>query len=88
MLGRKDAEHFAMAIQLSRVLLTHNHEDFDALHTLVHVSGGHHTGVLTVRRDNDRTKDMKPPDIVRAIRNLVAAGVSVADQLIVLNHWR
>ena len=88
MSGRKDAEHFAAAIQLVHVLLTHNHEDFDALHELIRISGGQHVGVFTVRRDNDKSKDMKPSDIVRAIRNLVAAAVPVADQLIVLNHWR
>jgi hypothetical protein len=31
---------------------------------------------------------MKPPTIVRAIGKLVAAGVPIADEYTVLNHWR
>jgi hypothetical protein len=31
---------------------------------------------------------LKPAGIVRAIRNLEAAGVPIADRYIILNHWR
>jgi predicted nuclease of predicted toxin-antitoxin system len=86
--GHDDPEHFAEAIRLDRVLLTGNHRDFEQLHFLILVATGHHPGVLTVRKDNDKTRDMQPPDIVRAIRNLIAAGVPIADELHVLNHWR
>ena len=48
----------------------------------------HHPGILVVRRDNDTSRDLKPAGIVRAIRNLEAAGVPIADQYIILNHWR
>jgi len=86
--GSADAEHFKRAIELDRVLVTHNYDDFFQLDELIRTSGGHHPGVLIARRDNDKSKDMKPADIVRALRNLEAAGVSVADELHILNHWR
>jgi predicted nuclease of predicted toxin-antitoxin system len=86
--GSKDPEHFTKAINLSRVLLTHNYDDFLLLHRLVLTSTGHHPGILAVRQDNDKTRDMKPPEIVRAIRNLLAANVPIADELHILNHWR
>lgn len=85
--GSKDARHFIRAISQGWVFLTHNHDDFELLHELVILVGGHHPGILAVRKDND-PRDMKPRDIVRAIRNLEAAGAPIADQLNVLNHWR
>ena len=86
--GKADPVHFMYAIGNDRVLLTHNHEDYDLLHRLVLFVSGHHPGVWAVRRDNDPTRDMNPRRIVRAIRNLLAAAVPIADQIYVLNHWR
>ncbi|MCS6860835.1 MAG: hypothetical protein NZT92_11010 [Abditibacteriales bacterium] len=33
-------------------------------------------------------KDMTKPDIVRAIGNLLAAGLPVVNEVHILNHWR
>ena len=88
MAGKKDPVHFAHAITKGFVLLTHNHDDFEPLNELVIVAGGHHPGILTVRKDNDRKRDLKPAGIVRAIHNLIAAGVPINDDLTILNHWR
>jgi hypothetical protein len=41
-----------------------------------------------VRRDNDPLRDLRPPGIVRAIARLQAAGVPIADEYHILNHWR
>jgi predicted nuclease of predicted toxin-antitoxin system len=86
--GAHDAEHLAKAVVENRVLLTHNHDDFDKLHDLVLIVGGHHPGILTVRKDNNPKRDLTVPGIVRAITKLLAAGVSIPDQLHILNHWR
>ena len=51
-------------------------------------TGGAHAGVILIYFDNDPTKDMKPADIVRALGKVDASGIVIADQLIVLNHWR
>jgi predicted nuclease of predicted toxin-antitoxin system len=86
--GKKDASHFIYAIRNKRVLLTHNHDDFELLHQLVLLVVGHHPGILVVRRDNDRTRDMKAKAIVRAVRKLLASGIPIVDDLHILNHWR
>src|SRR6266446_3873255 len=74
--GDDDPVHLAHAIQADRVLLSHNHPDFWNLHNLIMISQGHHSGILIVRRDNDTHRDLKPRGIVRALGNLLAAGVS------------
>ena len=88
MRGRSDPDHLLYAIQHQQVFLTHNHKHFEQLHALVIGSGGHHSGILTVRYDNDPSRDMKPAGIVSAIRKLESAGVPIADCLHVLNQWR
>jgi Domain of unknown function (DUF5615) len=88
LVGRKDAVHFRKAILESAVLLSHNYEDFDSLHELLMSGRGHHPVILLVRKDNDPSRDMKPGDIARAIRNLSAANLPLADDCVVLNHWR
>jgi hypothetical protein len=55
---------------------------------LVQATHGRHAGILVVRSDNDVRRDMKDRDIVRAIANLVAAGIPVANEFHILNHWR
>ena len=55
---------------------------------LVLLVAGHHPGILVVRRDNDPRRDLRPRGIVRALRNLSASGVSIPDQLHIVNHWR
>jgi hypothetical protein len=86
--GQHDVIHFMHAITTERVFLTHNHDDFKRLHELVLLVAGHHPGIFVVRRDNDPTRDLRPRGIVRAIRNLLASGVSIEDQFHILNHWR
>jgi hypothetical protein len=39
-------------------------------------------------RDNNPKRDLDEKGIVRALGKLLAAGVPVADQFTVLNHWR
>ena len=69
-------------------MLSYNHDDFELLHLLIEQAQGHHPGGLIVRRDNDPKRDLKAAGIVRAIRNLEAAGVPIRDEYIILNHWR
>lgn len=86
--GSDDAVHFLLAIRTGRVLLSHNHDDFQNLHKLVTGAGGRHPGILMIRRDNDTRRDMKPAQVVRAIANVVASRDSVANEFIILNQWR
>jgi predicted nuclease of predicted toxin-antitoxin system len=84
----EDPEHLTYTIKVDRVLLTGNHGDFEMLHNLIGQARGHHPGILVVRRDNDPSRDLTLKGIVRALTKLVAAGIPVADQCVVLNHWR
>jgi len=86
--GVSDPRHLAHAIGLRRVLLTANHDDYEELHDLVLVAGGTHAGILSVRYDNDPTRDMKSKHVVAAIRKLEKSNLALAGQLHVLNHWR
>ena len=58
------------------------------LHHLVLTAAGTYPGLLVVRYDNDPTRDMKPKDIVSAIRKLEQSGLDTTNQLITLNRWR
>ena len=62
--------------------------DFENLHLLIREARGHHAGILVVRQDNDPTRDLTDKGIVTAVRRLEAAGVPVANEYLVLNHWR
>ena len=86
--GEDDAVHLRHAVREDRVCLTGKHKDFLNLHNLVKQVNGHHPGILVVRRDNDPRRDHTPRGIVHTIRKLLAASIPIADQLIVLNHWR
>jgi predicted nuclease of predicted toxin-antitoxin system len=86
--GESDSVHLAHAIREDRVCLTRDYSDFDNLHDLLMIAQGHHPGILLIREENNPRRDMRPRDIVRAINNVQAAGISMDDQCHVLNHWR
>lgn len=88
LVGDDDPVHLAQAIREDRALVSHNHHDFEDLHNLLMVGAGHHRGILVVRRDNNPKRDLDEKGIVRAIGNVVAARVHIADHLYILNHWR
>ncbi len=87
-LGRSDAVQLTYAIRENRTCLSRNYEDFEELHLLVGQAQGRHPGVFVVRRENDPSRDMTPKGIVTAIRKLEAADVPIANEYIILNHWR
>jgi len=86
--GATDPVHMIHAIREGRVILSRNYGDFEDLHDLILEVKGHHPGILVIRRDNNPARNLKPRDIVRAIRNLEGAGLPVADQYITLNAWQ
>jgi len=88
LIGEQDSVHLAHAVREDRVVLSRNYDDFENLHKLILQVQGHYPGIFIVRRDNDPSRDLKPAGIVRAIRNLLAAGVPISDQFHILNHWR
>jgi hypothetical protein len=86
--GAADADHLLEAVRRSRVVMTKNHGDFDALHRLIMYLGGHHPGIFVVREDNDPKRDMDQKRIVRAIRNFQSSGMKIEDGVHVLNFYR
>lgn len=88
LVGRSDAVNLRYSISSRRSLLTANHDDFRELHDLIRATRGTHPGIFIVRRDNDRRRDLTPRGIVTAISHLLAAGVPVENEFIILNHWR
>jgi predicted nuclease of predicted toxin-antitoxin system len=86
--GKEDSVHLARAIKDGRVCLTRDYVDFENLHDLIMIAQGHHSGILLIREENNPRRDLTSRDIVRAIRNLEVANISLMDQCQVLNHWR
>ena len=86
--GAPDPVHFRRALHEGRTILTRNYDDFQALHFLIIDAAGHHPGVLVVRRDDPKRRNMKPHDIVRALRKLEMIGPPIADAYNELNHWQ
>jgi predicted nuclease of predicted toxin-antitoxin system len=76
------------AIGQSLPVVTRDYKDFEDLHDLIMAAGGHHSGILIVRSDNDPRNNMSDSQIGVAISKLEAAGVPIADHLHVLNQWR
>ncbi|HLW64015.1 MAG TPA: DUF5615 family PIN-like protein [Gemmataceae bacterium] len=86
--GKEDPIHFMHAIEEDRVLLTHNHQDFENLHNLVMLVHGHHPGLPIVRKENNPKRDLDERGIIRAINKLLASGLPISDHMHILNHWR
>jgi hypothetical protein len=86
--GAADAAHMLEAIRQSRILLTKNYGDFEALLDLIMFLGGHHAGIFVVRKDNDPKRPMDRRRTVRAIRNFASSGMQVEDGVHILNNYR
>jgi predicted nuclease of predicted toxin-antitoxin system len=67
----------------NRIVLTHNCRDFEDLHK----EKPNHPGILVIYENKDYSKDMSRGAIVRAIANLEAANIPLANQFISLNSW-
>jgi predicted nuclease of predicted toxin-antitoxin system len=83
-----DDVHLEFATQNGCALLTKDIKDFENLHTDWQSQGRPHHGIFLVHYEGDVTKDMSYHDIVRAIGNLLASGVPIANEIHRLNHWR
>jgi len=86
--GESDAAQLTYAVREDRVCITANYNDYEELHDLILQCGGSHPGVLTLRGDGNRRRDMRPGQIVKAIKNMESVLSSVRDHVICLNDWR
>lgn len=78
-----DTEILAFARREQRVVLTHNSNDFTALHR----ANPHHSGILQIYHGRQSHKNMTKAEIVQAITNLEATGWDIAGQCVALNDW-
>ena len=88
LLSTADPRVLIWAIAQAVPVLTRDVEDFTDLHDLIMAAGGHHSGVLVVRFDNDPRHNMTHRGIVSALDKLESSGVPISDWIHVLNHWR
>jgi hypothetical protein len=86
--GKNDQVHLRHAVRSGRACLTRNYGDFEELHELVREVHGIHSGILVVRQDNIRKRDMSPHQIVTAIDKLRASGQTIVNEYHILNLWR
>jgi hypothetical protein len=86
--GAADAAHLTYAVLQSLPLLSGNTGDFESLHELAQALQGHHFGILLVYGERDLQRQMKAAHIVRALTQVEAAQMPLANALIVLNHYR
>jgi hypothetical protein len=82
--GQADDVHFTYAASHDLLLLTRNPDDFLELHDKNPI----HAGILLIYQDNDPDRDMAYAEIVRAIANLITAGMARRGAVQVLNAWR
>jgi predicted nuclease of predicted toxin-antitoxin system len=85
--GGDDPIHMEYAATHGYTLITKNPKDFRNLHNDYQAQGRIHSGIFLIYQDNLKGKDMEPPDIVRAISNLLASGLPIANEVHVLPHW-
>jgi predicted nuclease of predicted toxin-antitoxin system len=83
-----DARVLIWAIAQTLPILTRDSEDFTDLHDLIMAAGGHHSGVLVVRFDNDPRHNLTDRGIASAISKLESSGSLILDRIHVLNQWR
>jgi hypothetical protein len=88
MSGSHDAEHLLRSIQEGRVFQTRNYTDFDPIHKLIIGCSGVHFGILVIRQENDRRKNMSYKAIVTAIGKVEQAYADLGNELVILNDWR
>jgi predicted nuclease of predicted toxin-antitoxin system len=88
LLSASDPKVLAWAIKQALPILTRDAEDFEDLHDLIMAAGGHHSGVLVVRYDNDPRHNLTDRGIASAIHKLESSGIPIPDRIHVLNQWR
>lgn len=86
--GEPDAVVLRNTIREDRSLLSRNYRDFENLHLLVLEAQGQHRGILVERFDDDPKHNMTPKEIVRAVGNIEASGISLVNEYQILNQWQ
>lgn len=86
--GISDSEHLDYAARRGYTLLTKDPDDFLDLHNQWQTMNRAHAGILLIYEEKEVRKNMSRAQIVAAIDNLIASGISIANEVYILNHWR
>jgi hypothetical protein len=86
--GAEDQVHFEHARNRGWILISKNPNDFRRLHDACLAQDCSHPGLLPVYQYSERRKNMSVDEIVAAIHRLEMSGISLANEIHVLNHWR
>jgi len=85
--GVRDDVVFATAIRNDRIILTSNCADFIAISDALNTQGVQHPGVFLVFLQNNPNRDMSYDEIVKAIENLEATQLPLANTYHSLNNY-
>ena len=85
--GKQDTEHLQVAESFGAVTLTFD-GDFRILHDGLINMKRNHAGILLVCRYNNPHKDMKPHQIVKAIKNVLNLSLPIQNNLLILNQFK
>ena len=88
LLSASDPRVLIWAIAQAVPVLTRDSVDFTDLHDLIMAAGGHHSGLLLVRFDNDPRHNLTDRGISSALNKLESSGIPISDRVHVLNQWR
>jgi len=86
--GDSDAMHFLYATTQRMPIMTRNASDFEGRHEFALGIGGHHSGLFIIYDESNRSKNMRPREVVTSLTNLESATLDLSDQLVALNHYR
>jgi Domain of unknown function (DUF5615) len=86
--GAWDPRHLLHAIQHVLALVSRNHDDFKDLHLLIRQAPAGMPASWPFAPTMILIETCKDGDIARALRNLETAGVPIANEFHILNHWR
>lgn len=85
---KSDHQVFAVAIDLQRMILTVNCADFVELSESHKFKSRGHPGLLLLYRHNIPSKELSYDDVVRALANLEATGIQLANLAHKLNDYK
>ena len=86
--GARDSAHLAFAVRNGIPILTGNTGDFESLHDLAAALRGQHFGILLVYGEASVRRQMKTSHIVHALTRIESEQVPLANNLVILNHYR
>lgn len=86
--GVSDLDHLAYAARYGYTVLTKDPVDFLDLHTHWQTMNRAHSGILLIYEEQEVRKNLSRVQIVTAIENLLASGLSIPNKVHILNHWR